>query len=398
MSRHWLNRERLRLYPLAAFIVYLGWVCVLLARSRHGVYENGLPIGFDFIAFWGAARMALSGNPVGAYDLQALVKVQQGALPGLHEGPLGPWQYPPSFLMLVLPLGLMPYLWSYLVFIGASFAGLAAVMRRLFRQLDLPADALWLPLLGFPAVMINAFEGQNGFLTGALVCAALLLLPRRPAWAGVAIGLLSIKPQLGLLLPLALACGGFWRTLLYALFTAAGLTVVSIALFGTDTLLAFFERLPEVASWVSTGKMPLGKMPTVFAYARLLGLPAPAAFLVHGLVALAVAGLVGWCWLRCKDWALRSAALLAGTMLASPYLYDYDLVWLAPALACFCSHALRVGWLPGERELLVAVWLLPGLMLLFWNLLAVQPAPFVLIAFLLTILRRVALAHKAGGA
>ncbi|MDB5974823.1 MAG: hypothetical protein JWR07_1583 [Nevskia sp.] len=389
MAQHWLNRERLRLYSLGCLIVYLGWVCILVGRSHGGIDPSGKPLGFDFIAFWGASRLALAGHAVGAYDLHTLLLAQRAALPGLGEGLLGPWQYPPTFFLLVLPLGLMPYFVAYFCFVGATFIAFALVMRRILAVEGLAARTMWLPLLGFPAVMINAFEGQNGFLTASLMGLALLLLPTRPACGGMMMGLLAVKPHLGLLLPLALLCGGQWRALLYAAFSASGFLALSVAVLGGDTLLAFFDRLPQVADWVARGEMPLVKMPTFFAFARLLGLPVQGAYLVHALGALLAALGVGWVWRNCVDWALRSAALLVATLLISPYLFDYDLVWLAPALAWFTGYAMRRGWLSWEREFLVLVWVLPLISMLSGQFLHLQPAAPVLSGFLLLILRRV---------
>jgi len=388
VKEHWLNAERLRIYPLALMALYVGWACILVLRAHGGVDASGKPLGFDFIAFWGAARIALGGHPADAYDMQRLLEVERTALPGLGDGPLGPWQYPPTFLLLVLPLGLLPYFLSYFSFIGASFGGFAVVLRRTLAAQGIAPRAAWLPLLGSPAVMVNAFEGQNGFLTAALIGAALLLLQSRPAVAGLLIGALTIKPHLGLLLPLALLCGGCWRALFYAALGAAGFAAGSVAVLGSDTLWAFFERLPLVASWVSEGKMPLAKMPTFFSLGRSLGLPAGAAWLLHGLVAMLAAAVVARVWLGGRSMALRAAALLSGTMLLSPYLYDYDLVWMGLALAWFAGYALRHGWRPWEKELLVLVWLQPGIMALGHYALQFQPAPLLSLAFLLLVLRR----------
>ncbi len=388
MKPHWLNRQRLLVYPLAVLVLYLGWIGILVLRAHGGVDAGGKPLGFDFIAFWGASRAALAGHAADAYDPQALLALERTALPGLGAGPLGSWQYPPTFLLLVLPLGLLPYFLSWFTFIGASFAALAASVRGILRSEGLAPAAAWLPLLACPAVMVNAVEGQNGFLTAALAGGALLLLRSRPALAGVLIALLSIKPHLGLLLPLVLICGRYWRVLFYAAAATAGFVAASLAILGVDTLSAFFERLPVVANWVGDGTMPLAKMPTLFSLARSLGMPLREAYWLHGLGALLAALATARVWLKSEDLALRGAALLTGTLLVSPYLYDYDLVWLTPALAWFAGHAQRLGWRRGERELLVLAWLLPLLMLFGESLLKVQPAPLVTAALLLLILRR----------
>src|SRR3546814_629987 len=76
-------------------------------RGPTWAAQKGRPIGRYFIAFWSAARLALDGDPAAAYDI-ARIHAVQGALAPHPIHPM-PWHYPPSFLMLVLPLGLLPY-------------------------------------------------------------------------------------------------------------------------------------------------------------------------------------------------------------------------------------------------------------------------------------------------
>lgn len=384
MSRHWLNGQRLKVYSWAFLMTYVAVTVCLCFKFNHGTDPHGNPLGGDFIAFYGASRLALAGDPAAAYDPQRILQAEQAAIPWTDFNMWESWQYPPTFYMMVWPLALLPYFASLIAFLALTLTAWLAAIRRILPQ----AGAL-LPALAFPGVFINAGSGQNGFLTAALISTALLLLDTYPAFAGVLIGMLTIKPQLGLLLPLALLCGRRWRVFGYAALASAAFLLLSVAAFGTDTLQAFIGRMPVIASWVASGNLPLKKMPTFFALVRLLGVPAGVAAAVQGCFALFAAAGVAWVWLRCGEVALRAAALLVGTLLVSPYLYDYDLAWLGPALAWYVCHALRTGWRPLERELLVAIWLLPGVVLLLYHLLHLQAAAVLLLAFFVAILRRV---------
>jgi len=82
--------------------------------------------------------------------------------------------------------------------------------------------------LGSPAALWNFTAGQNGFLTAALIGGALVLMQRRPWLAGVCLGLLSYKPQFGLLFPVALVAAAQWRVIGAGAFTAAGMAVLSL--------------------------------------------------------------------------------------------------------------------------------------------------------------------------
>lgn len=382
MRGHWLNKERLTNYPRIFLALYLVMTVALILTSHGGLDAFHKPMGHDFITFWAASKLALAGNAAAAYDVRQIVQVEWAIVPGFHT--YNPWLYPPTFYLLVLPLSLLPYFLSYIVFMATTFAGYFVVLRKVFA----PPGSLPL-LLAFPGLFVNAHEGQNAFLTGALAGGALILLPSRPVLAGILIGLLTIKPQLGLLFPLILVCGRHWRAFVVAALTAAVFLASSVAVLGTDTLSGFYSSMVAFPAWaVQEGRLAI-KIPSFFAFARLLGAPLQGAYILQCLVALPVAAAVGWVWIRCKDVSLRSAAFIVGSLLVTPYLLDYDLAWLALPIIWFACYAMRFGWLQGEREMLVAAWLLPLVMTPFAMATHVQIAPFVLVLFLLLILRRV---------
>ncbi len=382
MSPHWLSKDRLIIYPAAFLVIYLSMVLFLLARFPAGVDERGHTLTPDFVVFWGASHLALSGDPQGAYDPVTVAAAERLTI--RHLSATGDWIYPPTFYLMMVPLALLPFFWSYVAFMASTFLAYLWVVRR-----AAATTLALLPVLGFPGACLNFVQGQNGFLTAALCGGALLLLPRRPIWAGVLIGLLIIKPQLGLLLPLALVCGRHWHALFAAAVTALMFLTVSVLALGPETMQAFFGHLGGFSAWAASNRNLLLSVPTFFSFFRLLGLAASPALLIHGALALAIAIATGWIWRVCPNVALRSAALVVATLMVSPYLLDYDLVWLALAIAWFASYAVRHGWRSGEREMLVLAWLLPLCMTLIHRLLQVQLAPFILLGLFLMMLRRV---------
>jgi len=386
--RHWLSAERLRIYPWA-LVVWYALVAWTFYSQAQGMVLHGEPIGSDFIAYWTASDLALDGDPSKAYDQAVISELQQRMLPDRLA--FAPWIYPPTFLLLVLPLALLPYLWSYLAFMAASFAGCYAVLRRIA-----PREAGLLLLLAFPGSFEVVVHGQNGFLTVALAGAGLLWLERSPVLAGVAFGLLTFKPQLGLLIPLALACAGAWRAMFSAAVTAVAFMGLSLVVLGADTLMAFADSVATSSRWMAEGHFRLIKMPTVFALLRLGGAGAGAALAVHLLIALLVATLVAVVWRRSDNHRLRAAVLSAGTMLASPYFFDYDFIWLALPLAFVSADAVVSGWRRGEREYLLFIGLLP---LMVSQLHGWLPAPWAVIPllglFLLTVRRALQPARAA---
>ncbi|MGU7773327.1 glycosyltransferase family 87 protein [Burkholderia sp. MR1-5-21] len=381
-GEHWLNAERVKVYPRIVLLM-LGILCVTwFSMSKHLVDPKGKPLGYDFIAFWAASRLALAGHALDAYDIRLLVESAKVAVPGTSS--VLAWFYPPAFYLVVLPLALMPYLLSYCVFIGTT---LAAYVFVLLRVIGRNRTALWC-VAAFPGLWSNLLHGQNAFLTAALAGAALLHLERRPIVAGVFVGLLAIKPHLALLFPVALLAERAWLASAAAAATAIAVTAAGTAALGIGTLKAFFASVQQARTFVETGALPWAKMPTVFALARMAGVPVTGAYVVHAVVALGTTCVVWRVWRRSADPALRGASLMTATFLISPYVYDYDLAWLAFPIAWLALAGLRNGWQHRERETLLAAWVLPMVMAPIGNLLPIQIGPPVLIALLWFIVRR----------
>lgn len=388
---HWLNRERLHLYPWVLVAFYLFMMVLVFKPVRDGSAADGTFIGqgMDFGAFWTASQFTLQGSPERAFDLDAMFSAQQVINPLVKSA--NQWSYPPAFLLLCLPLALLPYLLSYLLFIGTTFGAYAALLRRIAP----PGTGLVL-LLGFPGVFQNLVHGQNGFLTAALMGAGLLWLPTRPILAGVAFGVLTIKPHLGLLIPLGLICARQWRCIASAAVTALLLYGISLLVLGPEVFAAFVERFRLASQWLASGLVPFRKNPSFFSFAMLLGQPVQVAYALQAIVAATVAGLLVRVWLRGARHALRSAALMTGALLMTPYLLEYDLAWLAFPIAWFAADGIRHGWQRGEREWLALAWLIPLGVGWLYDLIHVQLAPFVILGLFLLIVRRALRSGEAG--
>ena len=201
----------------------------------------------------------------------------------------------------------------------------------------------------FPAVLANFMAGQNGFLSAALFGGALLMLIERPILAGVLLGLLTYKPHLGLLFPIVLAASGHWRAFITAGIVAALMAIASWGAFGTETWTAFFHSIGHTSqAFLSDGWADFAKLQTAFGLVRTLGGSETWAWSVQGALALCVAAAVTALWRSAADYEIKAAALGAGALLATPYLYTYDLVVLAVPLAFLWRLARAGGFLPYE--------------------------------------------------
>lgn len=351
-ATHWLNLRRVAAYPRIFAAIYLVVAIVWVWLAVDLIDPKGKPLGYDFITFWSASWLALAGEPAAAFDPARIFSIQRIAVPANEM--LFLWHYPPTFHLVVLPLALMPYFAAYGTWIAGTFAGYAWVIRRFVPT----RETIWL-VLAFPGTFINAFHGQNGFLTAALFGGAILALQARPVLSGVLFGLLSFKPQLGLLIPLALACGRRWTAFVVATGTAIAFAAASALALGAESWIAFWDNLPLVRTVLDDGDLPWAKIPSFYIFLRTLGVPAGPAYGLHAALAVAVAACVARAWWRGTNLPLAAAVLTSGAVLMPPYLFDYDLALLAIPIAIIAWDGARRGWMPWEREVLLAAWLLP---------------------------------------
>lgn len=249
--------------------------------------------------------------------------------------------------------------------------------------------ALWL-LLAFPAAFLNLMHGQNGFVTAALLAASCLNLERRPWLAGLFIGLLCYKPQLGLLLPLVLIAGRHWSAFASATITTLAVCGIATLVFGVENWVAFWNNLPVQQHNLEAGLLFMHKMPTMFAATHLLGGSVSLAYALQALVGLGAAAVTIYAWYRrLGTFELRAALLAVALVLISPYAYDYDMAVLALPIALVAADGMKRGWVPGMRTMLAAVWLAPLVLPAIAEGLKLQLMPVLLLTFFAFIYRRV---------
>ncbi|MCX6022401.1 MAG: glycosyltransferase 87 family protein [Chloroflexi bacterium] len=248
------------------------------------------------------------------------------------------WQFhsPPWFGVMLGPLLPLPYeamtevwFWLNLAALLAAlwlWLSLAGIPRRSLEAATLVAAAAT-----FAPTVHNLMHGQATLL--AALALALLASPvgRSPAVAGLALALLTMKPQTAVLALLGI---GFryvlrreWAPLVWAAGIVGGLTAAALAL-----------RPPVLAEWLwslGNGSLVTTGSPALYHVLKDagLGLVAPV---VAGAVALASAALM----LRIA-WQGRGKPVGAdlvqigavASLLAAPYSHSYDyVVLLLPAL------------------------------------------------------------------
>jgi hypothetical protein len=342
---------------------------------------EGFVAGHDFVAFYAASKAVFDGNGALVYD-EAFMKPAQHDLVGDSTVGYLAFMYPPTYLLLVSPLALVPYFPAMALWLLVPLMFLLFAMGR---HIDIPPVTLLLAVTA-PAIAQALFAGQNGLLFAALLAGGLLLHDRRPILAGILLGLATAKPQLAVLLFPALIFGRQWTVLLSAAAILAIMIIMSTVLFGPDIWRAYVAIPAQARDWLAAGQLPWPRMPTLYTALRLAGLGDIMASLAQAGIGLTVLATVAWVWWCGTSIELRVAVLLAGAPLTTPFMYDYDLPFMLPALAIFIAHAGKTGWRGWEKPLLLAVWLQPAW---WWTLTAnhwqISIAPLVYGLFFLSV-------------
>jgi len=341
----------------AAFVFVSG---VLIGLVYHAylwqIGDNGLSALFDrlpywdFTNLWAGSRMALDGDPATLFDADryrsALREMLSPDLPNQE------WSYPPSMLLVGTPLAVLPIGLAYLVWTFGTIVLLHCAIRPLRLPMPIHVAAVF-----SPAVAINAFFGQNGAFTAALLIGGLLAAPKRPILAGILFGLLTVKPQLGILVPFCLLASRNWRAIASATVTTVMLVLLTGLAFGFGTWTLFFSETRPLMTAIMEAPFPMpyhANALTVFIMARSLGAGIEASYIAQAVATVAAIASAAWLWLPSTAIDPRRRSLLTATLAiaATPYGYTYDTIPMCVAVAYLFAVAkdprlvaLSLAWL-----------------------------------------------------
>ena len=340
------SAEQLCAAVALASAVFLG---ASLFKGAWIIDLQGVARPTDFVNVSAAGRLVLEGHPATAYDWTIHRQAEVATFGPAVDAYIS-CAYPPPFLFAAAELARLPYLSAFVIWIAATWSLFALVLWRIV------GHRLGLLLAGaFPATLLNAAIGQNGFFTAALIGGTLLLLEKRPLLAGVCLGVLTYKPHFGLLFPLVLAVAGYWRTFATAAVVGIAIALISWVTFGSVTWEAFIHGMPMTAKAVlSDGLAGFGKLHSLFGLVRAFGGSETAAWVFQ--ITAAIISAVGVCiiW-RCPvPFELKAAALAVGTTFMTPYVFVFDLTILAVPTAFLIRLGHPTGFRPGEPAALIA--------------------------------------------
>lgn len=375
-----LDRERLTNYPriiLALYVVIYGFFIF----SGTGTTDRmGKPIGGDFSAFWASSHVLLTRGAGDVYD-DNIMFAEEKSIAGVDYR--NPIFYPPTFFFIIAPLALAPYTLSLVLWIAVTYTVFQYVTYR-FAPHSL---TIWLTL-AFPGTFQNVIHGHNGFVTASILGLAFLLIEKRPFAAGLVLGLLSFKPHLVMLIPLFLLAGRAWRVLAGLGISVVVLVSASAIFFGLDSWHRFFEKIPLMLHLMKGGFLQMHQLVSTAGALLLVGVPYPAAILIHLLVALIGVGMTVVAWYRNRPGYVRNSLLVLTIFLVTPYANSYDLTLLALPICWIGWEAFKRGGVStADSFFLITAWFVPIASVFFAALVKLQIAPFFILGMSIWVYR-----------
>ena len=316
-----------------------------LNRGEWVIRPNGSLSNIDFCWIWVSGKFAASSDPARVNDYAAF-SAAQGRLVGPPTGNIPPYHflYPPTFLFFTYPLGLISYLTAFSVWVLATVLLYQAAIYALISR-----PAALIAAITPATVLKNVQLGQNGFLTAALIGFSLAFMERRPWISGISLGLLTYKPQFGVLFPLALLASRNWRTLCSATATSVILSVAAAVAFGYQGWPSFIHSLLDRDAGLSPDAEIELSLQSVYGLLHRAGASALSSWSVHLTVAAIVTAIVCAVWAKPIPYPLKAAILCIASVTVTPYVLAYDLCILSIAVAFLVRDGMSRGFLPGER-------------------------------------------------
>ncbi len=350
----WLTAKRLRAHgtilAVCLWSVYVWNLATPGLRDRSGNLK-----GTDFLHFYTLGSLAVEHRGGDLYDMNAQASLAAQRVPaaaGIRYLPL----YPPQVSLLFAPLSHLPYDWALALWwsVSASIYGACCFcIWRVCARLGGYGALVALLAVAFPGFFHLIAWGQTSALALACFTAMFFLLrERREFLAGLVLGCLIFKPQLGLAAGIVFVAAGAWKTVLGAILSAVAQLSTGAFYYGTEPLRRWVHMMLNVRGVLPLLEPRPYQTHCLRTFWSLL-IPWPGlSFGLYVASAIAALGMAIVCWRRNgTPLALRYSSLLLATVLVAPHLTVYDLVVLAPAFL------LLADWLAGQGSSPVNGWL-----------------------------------------
>ena len=329
----WINGKRLRAH--ATILALCLWPVYVWNVATPGLLDrNGNLKGTDFSQFYTLGSVGLAHRAGDLYNEDAQAELIARRIPGaagIRYIPL----YPPQVSIFFAPLAVLPYSAALVIWLisSALLYGLCCYwLWRACPQLRKQGRTVLLLAIAFPGFFHLIAWGQTSAL--ALACFTggfFLFQDDRPFLAGLALGCLIFKPQLGIAAAFVFVYTRAWRVIAGGIVSAVAQLAVPTLYFGADSVRAWVRIMTTVVYRVVEFRPYQTHSLRNFWTILIPGHTLP--FVLYVLSALVILGLTTAVWVRrpTLPLALRYSSLLVASVLVAPHLIVYDLVILVPA-------------------------------------------------------------------
>jgi hypothetical protein len=341
------RREALVHARLLAVVLWLvAGVLVVVPGPRD---PFGTLKGADFLHFYTLGRIALQGDAAQLYDGPAQHDLQVQLVPSSAAEGFIP-VYPPQTAILFAPFARLPFYAAALLWALVTIVVYALVVHAASRPLRRRPEATALIVAaaaGFPPFWNLVLHGQSTTIPlAAFGLAWALVAGGRSFLAGLALGLLAVKPQLGLVVAVVVPASRDWRLLLGIVLSIGVQASVSAAVFGPPVFAAWLEVLRELPAVTPLLEPRPYQLHSIRALTNLL--PAPIGIAAWAVASAVVAAYAIRLWNASQPVAVRMSGLVLATVLVSPHLTVYDATLLALPLVLLADPLGFPGVTPGR--------------------------------------------------
>ncbi len=346
----WLTAKRLRAHGTILALCLWGFYAWNL--STPGMLDRNHNLkGTDFLHLYTLGAVARSSAGVDLYEMNAQAVLAAQRVPqasGIRYLPL----YPPQVSIFFAPLAYLPYGWSLIVWWVITVALYAICCYAIWRacpNLREHGGTVFILAAAFPAFFHLIAWGQTSAV--ALACFTLLfflLRDKNDFLAGIVLGCLIFKPQLGLAAAVVFVVSGAWKTVLGATLSAAAQLYAGVLYYGWAPLREWIAMLRNVRTLLPLLEPKTYQTHSLRTFWSML-IPAPTlAMGLYVLSAIIVSGIAIAVWKRPQaPFSLHYSSILLATVLIAPHLTVYDLVILAPAFLVLADW--MIGQIPATE-------------------------------------------------
>ncbi|MEI6729933.1 MAG: glycosyltransferase family 87 protein, partial [Pseudomonadota bacterium] len=326
-----MSENKKLLKVIVVLLLLVGFYTCFQAYAKAKSGEDGYKVMADFPMFYKAGKDAVSRDITQIYDVDFAAEV--AALPDGNKSNKNflPFLYPPQSLIFIASLGFFNYYIAFGIWFILPLVLLAAVLRSAYVK-QIFAGVISLPIVWavYFSFVLNAFlAGQNGMIWAALIICVLAMRKQKPIVAGILLSLFSIKPQLGVFIPLLLLFERNFKVLVIAALSFLIMSGVATAIWGVDIWSLYYQeagiflkiqkRAFEYIMVSSSPYMAFRMLPATYEYSAIL----------QSLLSLAVVAIFFKMLRFCKSEENIILLVSFSALLFSSYSYIYDDIILA---------------------------------------------------------------------